>query len=259
MERDHREGQPIERTGYDELQHSSTTQNANCYTYKQIIKIIDTQDPIVECPASPVTICDLTSNDPQLWNAMYWWDNANQSHDLCEAPSDICLTATDACSGSNISFEYQLFLDLDGDGTMETVVNSTQLGNQVGGLGWNNILYGNVTGAGQPRQFDDRNVPTNQKWGFAIQETVTGHQQDRMCEIQHLPGSEHVRNATIATRYPQDQVVRDGRLRQRDDLRVHDHHQGLQSAHRGMLQRLEREHHADRYDPNVGHRLPAIL
>jgi hypothetical protein len=33
--------------------------NANCYTYKQIIKIIDTQDPIVaQCPASPVTICD---------------------------------------------------------------------------------------------------------------------------------------------------------------------------------------------------------
>jgi hypothetical protein len=93
----------------------------------------------------------LTANDAQLWNEMYWWDNANQSHDLCEAPSDICLTATDACSGANINFEYQLFLDLDGDGVMETVVNSTQLGNQVGGLGWNNILYGNVTGAGQLR------------------------------------------------------------------------------------------------------------
>ncbi|MCB9345381.1 MAG: HYR domain-containing protein [Lewinellaceae bacterium] len=149
--------------------------NANCYTYKQIIKIIDTQDPIVDCPASPVTICDLTSNDAQLWNASYWWDNANQSHDLCEAPSDICITATDLCSGSNINIEYQLFLDLDGDGVMETVVNSTQLGNQAGGLGWNNIMFGNLTGAGQSRQFDGRPVPTNQKWGFAIQETVTGN------------------------------------------------------------------------------------
>ena len=148
--------------------------NANCYTYKQIIKIIDTQDPTVDCPASPVTICDLTSNDAQLWNASYWWDNGNQSHDLCEAPSDICITGTDACSGSNINIEYQLFLDLDGDGTMETVVNSTQLGSQPGGLGWNNVLFGNTSGAGTSRQFDGRPVPTNQKWGFAIQESVTG-------------------------------------------------------------------------------------
>ena len=148
--------------------------NANCYTYKQVIKIIDTQDPIVECPASPVTICDVTGNDAQLWNASYWWDNANQSHDLCEAPSDICITATDACSGANINIEYQLFLDLDGDGSMETLVNSTQLGSQPGGLGWNNIVFGSASGAGTSRQFDGRPVPTNQKWGFAIQETVSG-------------------------------------------------------------------------------------
>jgi hypothetical protein len=95
-------------------------------------------------------------------------------HDLSDAPSDICITATDACSGSNINIEYQLFLDLDGDGTMETVVNSTQLGAQTGGLGWNNVLFGNASGAGTARQFDGRAVPTNQKWGFAIQETVTG-------------------------------------------------------------------------------------
>jgi len=148
--------------------------NANCYTYKQIIKIIDTQAPVIQCPASPVTICDLTSNDPALWNAMYWWDNSTSSHDLCEAPSDICITASDACSGANINIEYLLFLDLDGDGTMETLVNSTQLGNQSGGLGWNKVLYGNATGAGVAREFDFRSVPTNQKWGFAIQETTSG-------------------------------------------------------------------------------------
>ena len=149
--------------------------NANCYTYKQIIKVIDTKDPIADCPPSPQTICDLTANDPLLWNASYWWDNGNQSHDLCEAPSDICLTATDDCSGANINFEYQLFLDLDGNGTMETVVNSTNLGSQPGGLGWNNILYNNVAGPAQARHFDDRLVPSNQKWGFALQETVTGN------------------------------------------------------------------------------------
>jgi SdrD B-like domain/GEVED domain len=151
--------------------------NANCYTYTQIIKIIDNQAPTSECPASPVTVCDVTANDVDLWNGTYWWDNANQSHDLCEAPSDICLTATDACSGANINIEYQLFLDLDGDGIMETVVNSTQLGNQSGGLGWNNIMFGNATGVGTSRQFDGRPVAGNQKWGFAIQETVTGNKK----------------------------------------------------------------------------------
>ena len=170
--------------------------NANCYVYKQIIKVIDTQDPVAQCPASPVTICDLTGNDPQLWNAMYWWDNANQSHDLCEAPSDICLTATDACSGANINFEYQLFLDLDGDGVMETVVNSTQLG--TGQLGWNNIMYGNVTGVGQSRQFDGRPVLTNQKWGFAIQETVSGNDKTACVKFNTFQNQ----NAYVAPQLP---------------------------------------------------------
>jgi hypothetical protein len=60
---------------------------------------------------------------------------------------------------------------------METVVNSTQLGNQSGGLGWNNVMFGNATGAGTSRQFDFRPVAANQKWGFAIQETVTGNKK----------------------------------------------------------------------------------
>jgi hypothetical protein len=154
--------------------------NANFYTYKQIIKIVDTQDPVADCSAAAAaadTICDITSNDAALWNEMYWWDLTNSTHDLGDAPSDISLTATDACSGANISFEYQLLLDLDGDGTMETVVNSTQLGSQPGGLGWNNVLYNNVSGNATSRQFDNRPVAPNQKWGFAIQEVVSGNKK----------------------------------------------------------------------------------
>ena len=146
--------------------------NANCYQYKQIIKIIDTQDPTVTCPASPVEICDLTANDPLFWNEMYWWDNLTGSHDLCEAPTDLTITATDACSGANINFRYLLFLDLDGDGTMETVVSSTNL------PGWNNVNFGNANnpnfGGGTPRAFDGRPVPFNQKYGFALQTSVNG-------------------------------------------------------------------------------------
>ncbi|MCK6690896.1 MAG: hypothetical protein L6Q97_02210 [Thermoanaerobaculia bacterium] len=150
--------------------------NNNCFRYKQIIKVIDTQDPVVQCPVSPVEVCDLTPNDPLLWNKMYWYDATINSHDLCEAPADLCITATDLCSGANISIRYLLFLDLDGDGTMESVVNSNNLG--IAGLGWNAIPYGNAGnpnyGGGEIRQFDDRPVPSNQKYGFALQITTSG-------------------------------------------------------------------------------------
>jgi hypothetical protein len=153
-------------------------EEANCYKYKQIIKVIDGQ-----APTGTYTVPDcsnqnwFTPNDPQLWNEMYWWDNSIQSHDLCEEPTELCITGTDACSGSNVNIEYLLFLDLDGDGTMETVVNSISTG--IAGLGWNRVNYNNLNtpsfSGGTPRAFDGRPVPANQKWGFSIQETVSGN------------------------------------------------------------------------------------
>lgn len=147
--------------------------NANCYVYKQIIKIIDGQRPIVDnCPASPFTINDLTSNDPQLYNEMYFWDPVTSSHDLCEAPSELTITASDLCSGSDVNFRYLLFLDMNQDGDMETVISSTNL------PGFNTIRIGNGNtqnyAGGTPRAFDFRPVPANQKWGFALQTTVVG-------------------------------------------------------------------------------------
>ncbi|MBK9335078.1 MAG: T9SS type A sorting domain-containing protein [Lewinellaceae bacterium] len=146
----------------------------NCYRYKQIIKVIDTQKPIIaNCPASPDTICDITANAGDLWNDMSWWDNTIKSHDLCEAPTDLSITATDLCSDSAVNIRYLLFLDLDGDGTMETVINSNQTG--IAGLGWNAVPFGNAGGgAGTLRPFDQRPVPANQKYGFALQTTTSG-------------------------------------------------------------------------------------
>ncbi|MBK8968297.1 MAG: hypothetical protein IPM36_16850 [Lewinellaceae bacterium] len=148
--------------------------NNNCFKYKQIIKIIDGQKPVVDnCPTSPVEVCDLTANDPQFWNESYWYDNQTMSHDLCEAPTDLCITATDLCSGSNISIRYILFLDLNGDGVMETVVSSTNP------PGYNNVQFGNAANpnfaGGTPSAFDFRPVPANQKYGFTIQNTVSGN------------------------------------------------------------------------------------
>ncbi len=149
------------------------SKEANCYKYKQIIKIVDGQKPTITCPASPVNICDVSTNDPQLWNENYWYDQILGTHDLCEGAADLQVTATDACSGANITIHYLLFLDLDGDGIMETVVNSLTPPT-AGTVNYNNVNTPNFTG-GTPRIFDERSVAASQKYRFAIQTTTTGN------------------------------------------------------------------------------------
>lgn len=146
--------------------------NANCYKYKQIIKITDTQKPDILCPLSPVEVCDLTTNDAQLWNETYWFEPATGSHDLCEAPADLCITATDACSGANINIRYLFFLDLDHNGDMETVINSVNPPDA------GSVLFGNAASpnylGGVVRNFDSRPVSPDQKYRFSIQTTDAG-------------------------------------------------------------------------------------
>ena len=143
----------------------------NGYSYKQIIKVIDGQDPVIEnCPGSPVEVCDLTPNAATLWNETYWWDNKTMQHDLCEGPTDLTITATDACSNENLTFRYLLFLDLDGNGSMETVVSSSNLPG-FNAVNYNNASNPNFTG-GTPQAFDERSVPNNEKYGFALQVTT---------------------------------------------------------------------------------------
>ena len=146
--------------------------NANCYQYKQIIKVIDGDKPVVICPPSPVEFCDLTANDNQLWNETYWYDPATQQHDLCEGPVDLNISATDLCSGSNLNIRYLLFLDLDQNGSMESVISSSNP------PAANTVLYNNAAtqnfSGGTPRAFDERNVPLTQKYRFALQTQVSG-------------------------------------------------------------------------------------
>jgi len=151
-------------------------ENSNGFSYKQIIKVLDTQDPTIDnCPASPVTFCDLTPNNGQLWNESYWYDNTTMSHDLCEGPTDLTITATDACSGAAVNIKYLLFLDTDNNGSMETVISSTNLPG-FNNVNFNNAQNPNFTG-GLPQAFDERPVPSNQKYGFALQTTVSGNKK----------------------------------------------------------------------------------
>lgn len=151
------------------------SQNANGYKYTQHIKIKDSEPPIFfECYTDALYLDDTTSNDPALWHNIFNPDMPPQ--DLPETQLDLNVTITDACSGSNTNLEYLLFLDLDADGLQETVVNSISLG--PAGLGWNNVLYNNFNTpgylGGTPTAFDNRVIPTDQKWGFSMRESVFG-------------------------------------------------------------------------------------
>ncbi len=150
--------------------------NANSYVYKQIIKVIDIKDPlIVNCPAGPVTVSDSTDNNPLLWSQSYWYDPATELLDLAEASVPLSITVTDACSGSNVNLGFLLFLDLDGDGTQETVINSSNTP-APGTVNFNNASNPNFAG-GIVRVFDGRPALPNDIYRWALHQSVNGNQR----------------------------------------------------------------------------------
>ncbi|MFN0175851.1 MAG: T9SS type A sorting domain-containing protein [Saprospiraceae bacterium] len=128
------------------------------------------------CSATPTDICDYSPNSYQFWNEAYWWDNLVQTHDLSESAADISFTVTANCAVL-LGLNYTLFLDLDGDQIMETVIHSDSLG--ASGLGWNNVPYNNLNNpnysGGTPRSFDERPVQATDKFGFALETTSVGN------------------------------------------------------------------------------------
>lgn len=146
--------------------------NPNCYKYTQVIKVRDTKVPILKCSTSPGVECDATNNNPQLWNAPVWFDPLTGSSDLCEGPADLCISATDACSGPDLKVRYLLLLDLDNNGTLETVISSTNPP-PPGIVFFGNANNPNYSG-GSPRAFDQRNVPDVRKYRFTLETNVAG-------------------------------------------------------------------------------------
>ncbi|MEI6410301.1 MAG: T9SS type A sorting domain-containing protein [Bacteroidota bacterium] len=147
---------------------------ASCYTRKQYIFVRDTQPPAFsDCPASVPVVQDTTANDPQFWKASYWNNPENGSHDLGEFPIDLGVTGSDACEGPS-GIGYFLYLDLDGDGIRETVVRSDFFNEFPGGFLRYNNRSDNYTG-GELREFDQRAVPTDEKYRFTIQHVIDGN------------------------------------------------------------------------------------
>ncbi len=126
---------------------------------------------ITNCQSAQ-TVCGLTPNNNLLWNDPSWWDPFNQSNDLPDAPCDLFAAAVDTCSGANLTARYTLFLDIDRDGILETVVKSWDPP-APGTVNFNNYNNPNYDG-GEPRAFDQRAVPTDQKYQFALETIVAG-------------------------------------------------------------------------------------
>ena len=121
---------------------------------------------ISNCPAGTTTYTDSTLNDPELWHNVF--NPSLPIQDLKERGTNLSILSSDNCDGGNLyNTEFLLFLDLDNDGIMESVVNSENL------PGADTIRYNNLNTpgylGGTPVTFDSRPIPSNQKWHFTFQ------------------------------------------------------------------------------------------
>ena len=156
---------------------------------------LDTIGPVT---ASPVmdTFCGLEQNDQQLWIASYWYDPKTNRHDLHEGPAHLEITVEDTCSISTLSITYELFLDLDGNDTLETVVQP--LASTGGSISWFNYLrFGNINNpnylGGELRVFDFRPVIQQKKWGFYLElDPVNGMQRTARVSWRNIQGESTV-------------------------------------------------------------------
>ncbi|MBC7777372.1 MAG: T9SS type A sorting domain-containing protein [Phycisphaerae bacterium] len=123
------------------------------------------------CPGT-TPICDYTANNAVLWNEAYWFDPANATQDLSDALTESNISVRDTCAGANVTLRYLLFLDLDKNGSWETVVKSWEppAPGTVNFNNWNNPNYD----GGDVRVFDERPVAANEKYQFAIETNTNG-------------------------------------------------------------------------------------
>ncbi|MBL7828458.1 MAG: hypothetical protein JNJ57_17630, partial [Saprospiraceae bacterium] len=116
-----------------------------------------------------LTILDSTTNDNNLWVGNGWFDFANFQPDLCEAAAPLSLTLIDSCGLEDVVIKYRLFMDLDNNGSLETMVDPEVPISP----GW--IRYNNLGATPENRLFDARTVPDQQKWRFAMEQKVEGN------------------------------------------------------------------------------------
>ncbi|MEO6758494.1 MAG: T9SS type A sorting domain-containing protein [Saprospiraceae bacterium] len=164
---------------------------------------------LLNCPAAPQSVCDSSANEPQFWNEVYWTDATYGVHDLAETSTELSLQVANPCGG-DVQISYLLFLDLDGNGARETVVSSSSL------PGTNTVFYGNAFNpnylGGEARQFDERPVPNNQRYGFALEKTTTDNITTARVAWSTAPGNYVNPQLPLGTHRIEWRVEKDGEV-----------------------------------------------
>ncbi len=100
---------------------NGTVANRGYLEYEQIIKIVDSGDPVISSKCEDLVFCDWSPNDPTKFSM--------NGHDRCEGPvGELSVKAWDDCSKSNLLFKYLLFIDSDSNGTLDQTIVSEQAG-----------------------------------------------------------------------------------------------------------------------------------
>ncbi|MCS6929264.1 MAG: HYR domain-containing protein [Saprospiraceae bacterium] len=132
--------------------------DGNGYSYEQYIWVVDQTSPSIVCSPETYVFPDVTWDNKDLW--------VFKNLDLCEAEAKISISAIDDCEGSDLVVQWRLFLDLDGNQTVETVLASYEAVSP-GIVLYNNIHQPNYSG-GTPVVFDHRSKPSMDKYRFDI-------------------------------------------------------------------------------------------
>ena len=119
------------------------------------------------------TYCPQSGNESLLWNEAEFHDPLHNSQNLSESFAEVSWQLPYHCLKGNQYVRYELFLDLDGDGTTETVVSSKTAPESAGWVNFDNENTANYAG-GKLVPFDGRNVPLDQKYRFDVEVKDTG-------------------------------------------------------------------------------------
>jgi hypothetical protein len=150
--------------------------DVNGYLYTQLIWVRDSVQPNAVNRMN-ATFCDVSGNNPQFWSGGNWFDPITGVSDLREMPINIRMLTYDACDKDEVHVQFQLFLDLDANGTPETVVSETN--STTPGF----ILYNNLNSAQvEQRQFDRRLIGIDEKYRFALSKTMVN--DSVVCSVQ---------------------------------------------------------------------------
>jgi hypothetical protein len=128
---------------------------------------------------SLLEVPDSSTNNAAFWNASYWYDAITELNNLPESPTALSWTVKDDDCAGVFKIGYQLALDLDGNGFVETLIDSDSLFNQ-DTIRFNNFDYYQ---GGIARRFDFRSVAPAERWRFGRSITSIGDTLRRISVI----------------------------------------------------------------------------